>query len=348
MSKCAIRIVLDNGNRTYAAGEKVTGRIEVSVSEDCECQKLTLARAWRTRGHGEDAFGKPEEQVLFGGAWRAGQTAHYPFEFVAPIGPLSYHGEMFNVEWYLHAQAAIAGALDASTDEEFRLVAAEVTPGFNLGPAFRGVESGQRLMQFGRTLAQGCGLVTGVVFLFFSLGLGLIVRDVFRRAPTPGPPEWSWLIVWVLFAGGSVALLFWVLRPIIARRKLGPVEAQVTPGIARPGEAVTCTIRFQPRANIDLGEAAATLRGMEIVDWQSGDETHTRRCIISEQPVTFAQDRRLMAGESITVETSLPLPANAPTTFMSAHQQVLWQVRLHLKLRGWPDWVQELPLVVRP
>jgi hypothetical protein len=348
MSKCTLKIVLDLPQPTYAAGEKVTGRIEVSASEDCECQKLSLSRAWRTRGHGEDAFGKPEEQVLFNGAWRAGQNASYPFEFVAPIGPLSYHGEMFNVEWYLHAQAAITGALDASTDEGFRLVAAEVTPGFNLGPAFRGVGSHQKLMKFGQTLAQGCGLITGVFFLLFSLVLGLIVRDVFRRAATPGPPEWSWLIVWLLFAAGTAALLFWVLRPIIARRKLGPVEAQVTPGIVRPGEAVTCSLRFQPRANIDLSEATATLRGMEIVDWQSGDETHTRRCIISEQPVTFAQDRRLMAGESIPVETSLSVPANAPTTFMSAHQQLLWLVNLRLRLRGWPDWTYDIPLIVRP
>jgi len=344
MSKCAVKILLDRPERTYAAGEKVTGRIEVSLSEDCECQKLTLARAWRTRGRGEDAFGKPEEQVLFSGVWRAGQNAYYPFEFMAPIGPLSYQGQLFNVEWYLHAQAAIAGALDTGADEGFRLVAAEVTPGFNLGPAFRGVESHQKLLRFGQTLAQGCGLITGVIFLLFSLALGLIVRDVFRRAPTPGPPEWSWLIVWLLFAGGSLALFFWAVRPIIAKRKLGPVEAQVTPGIARPGEAVTCSVRFQPRANIDLSEATATLRGMEIVDWQSGDETHTRRCVISEQPVTFAQDRRLMAGESITVETRL----SAPTTFMSAHQQLLWLVNLRLRIRGWPDWTHEIPLIVRP
>jgi hypothetical protein len=348
MSKCTLKIVLDRSNRTYPAGEKVTGQIEVSVSEDCECQKLTLARAWRTRGRGEDAFGKSEEQALFSGGWRAAQNACYAFEFTAPIGPLSYQGQLFNVEWYLHAQATIAGALDTRTDEGFRLVAAEVTPGFNLGPAFRGVESHQKLMQFGRTLAQGCALITGVIFLLFSLGLGLMVRDVFRRAAAPGPAEWSWLIVWLLFAGGSVALFLWAARPIIARRRLGPVGAQVTPGIVRPGEAVTCSLRFQPRANVDLSEATATLRGTEIVDWQSGDETHTRRCTISEQPVTFAQDRRLMAGESITVEASLPVPANAPTTFMSAHQQVVWQVRLHLKLRGWPDWVQELPLIIRP
>jgi hypothetical protein len=348
MSKCTVKIVPDRPERSYAAGEKVTGRIEVSVSEDCECQKLTLTRSWRTRGQGEDAFGRPEEQVLFSGTWRAGQNPPYPFEFTAPIGPLSYQGQMFNVEWHLHAQAALAGALDASADEGFRLVAAQVTPGFNLGPAFRGVESHQKLMQFGRTLAQGCGLTLGVFFVLFSFVLGLMVRDVFRRAAAPGPAEWSWLIVWLLFAGGSVALFLWAARPIIARRKLGPVEAQLIPGIVRPGEAVTCSLRFQPRANIDLSEAIATLRGMEIVHWQSGKQSRTRRCTIAERPVSFAQDRRLMAGESVTVETSLSVPVDVPTTFMSAHQQLLWQVRLHLKLRGWPDWVQELPLVVRP
>jgi hypothetical protein len=175
-----------------------------------------------------------------------------------------------------------------------------------------------------------------------------MVRDAFRRAAAPGPAEWSWLIVWLLFAGGSVALFLWAIRPVIARRRLGPVEAHVTPGIVRAGEAVTCSLRFQPRANVDLSEATATLRGMEIVDWQSGNHPHTRRCIIFEQPIAFAQDRRLMAGEAITVETSLAVPANAPTTFMSAHQQLLWLVNLRLRIRGWPDLTHEIPLVVRP
>lgn len=219
MSKCAVKIVLDRPERTYAAGEKVTGRIEVSVSDDCQCQKLTLARLWRTRGRGEDAFGKPEEQILFSGAWRAGQNVSYPFEFAAPIGPLSYNGQLLNVEWYLRAQAALAGALDATADVDFRLVASETPPGFNLGPAFRGTASHKSLMEFGQTLKQGCGIALAAFFLLFSFLIGLIVRDVFRRARTPGPQEWSWLVVWLLIAGGSVALLVWVFRPIHHRQE---------------------------------------------------------------------------------------------------------------------------------
>jgi hypothetical protein len=67
-----------------------------------------------------------------------------------------------------------------------------------------------------------------------------------------------------------------------------------------------------------------------------------------EQPVSFAQDQHLMAGEPTTLTASLHVPLDAPTTFLAAHNSLLWLVNVPVKLRGWPDWTHEVPLIVRP
>jgi len=348
MSRCALKVVLDHPNKACVAGEKVTGRIEVSVVDDCECQELSLVRRWRTRGRGEDDFGPAQKQTVFSGSWRGGQRAFYPFEFTAPPGPLSYRGASFSVEWYLRAQAALAGALDAATDEEFFLVPAAETQAFNLGPAFRGAESHQKLLQLGQSVVRGCMVFTGGLFLFFSLLFGFYVRDVFRKTPVAGPEQWSALVVWFLILGASGALFIWAVRPLIAARKLGRVAVQVTPVFVRPGQSVTCTVNLQPRGDIHLIEAQATLRGMEVVQWQSGDDTHSHRTVIRAESVKFAADRELSAGQSATLETQLTIPPDAPTTFMAAHNSLLWLIEVKLYLKGWPDWQREFPVIVRP
>lgn len=52
MSKCTLRIVLEHADRTYKIGEKITGRVEVSLNEDCECKQLAVAPRWGAGGGG--------------------------------------------------------------------------------------------------------------------------------------------------------------------------------------------------------------------------------------------------------------------------------------------------------
>jgi hypothetical protein len=348
MAKCTLKILFDRAGRDYLAGQKVTGGVEVLANEDCECRALTLAHVWRTHGQGETDIGGAQKQILGSGIWHAGETVRFPFEFVAPPGPLSYYGVVFSVVWRLRANADIAGALDTSAEEEFKLGAAESPPAFNLGPAFRGVESHQQLMQLGQTLKQGCLVMLGLAFFLVAAGLGAHVRDLFRRASTPGPQEWSGLLVWVLFTGGAVALVVWGLRPLIARRKIGPVSIEVKPEIVRLGGSVACLVSFRPRADVELVRATATLRAIEIISWQHGEDSHTRRSVVSERSVVLAPGRRLLAGEPVALEATLEIPAQGPSTFMAAHNSLLWMLNVCAKLGRWPDWRHEVPVTVRP
>ena len=48
MSKCDLTLVLDRDDRTWAGGERLTGRLRVDVNAGCTCDALTVAfSSWR-------------------------------------------------------------------------------------------------------------------------------------------------------------------------------------------------------------------------------------------------------------------------------------------------------------
>lgn len=365
MGKYDLRILLDRPDRTYPPGEQITGRIEVAVHEDCECKGLWVYCGWKASGGGIRDTGEAGEQKLFAGPWRAGQHTAYPFEFVAPLGPLTYDGRRFKIQWSVSARAfsALLGLINP-VEEQFHLVAAEPPEEARLEQvqsapqpyrhAVKVEESGWRGVKAVLSVA---ALVVGVPALILGL-LDTLPRFLPISVPFPLPrimPYGTYSFA-ALFVGVVLTSLGWrgvkrSLRPALAGTKLGPVEVELSSDVARPGDTITCTVRFQPRVNIDLTEATAKLAATEHirVETGSGDDTSYRdeQQVVTEMPTRLSQERSIAAGEGVLLHADLTLPADGPYSFVGSYNKMLWTVGVELKLHGWPDWTCEVPLVVR-
>lgn len=130
MSERVIRIELDRANRTYEAGDRVTGRIVIVVTGDVNCRGVQLSRYWSTHGRGNRNRGPVHESTLYAGPLRRGQSYSFPFEFTAPATPFTYHGHFLNVDHYLVVNVDLAWARDPEVTEEFIVV-----PGASSGRA---------------------------------------------------------------------------------------------------------------------------------------------------------------------------------------------------------------------
>ena len=367
MAKFDLQIVLDRADRSYKIGEKITGAVRVTVNEDCECRKLTIARQWYASGHGESDRATPEEeQVIFSGAWRADQTAVYPFELEAPRGPLSYLGALFNVGWQLRASADISG-VRATTSEDFALL---------LGPSSENVRLGildelppQVKNPSDKTAwsyAGGCtrlfAILFGVVLLFVGipcliLGLSNILAEHFPLSlPISFPAGRLQSILLIGMGGfftvlGCIALLGW-FQAAMARHRLGPVQIEVSPTTLRCGETVTCTVRLQPRGSIKLTEATVKVAATEHTSPRAGDTddapSHASQQTVFQAHEVLADGRNLPAGEEALLRIAFGIPADAPCTFWGGNNKLIWTVAIELKLKGWPDWTRIVPITVRP
>ncbi len=367
MAKCDLQIVFDRADRTYKIGEKITGSVRVTVKEDCECRKLTIARQWYASGQGESDQATPEEeQVIFSGAWRAGQTAAYPFEIAAPRGPLSYHGALFNVGWQLRASADIPG-IDATTSEDFTLLPGPSSENARLGivdelPSQVGNSGDKTAWNYAGGCTQFFAILLGVVLLFVGipclvLGLSNILGDHFPLSlPISFPADRFQSILLVGMGAfftvlGCIALFTWI-QAAMARSRLGPVQVEVNPRTLGRGETVTCTVRLHPRGSIRLTKATAKVAATEHTSPRTADTddapAHHYQQIVFQAREVLATARTISAGEETLLRVALRVPADAPCTFWGGNNKLIWTVAIELKLKGWPDWTRTVPITVRP
>lgn len=130
LAACELQIVFNKPGCTYTVGAKVSGVVQVRAGEELACRKLTMNYQWGGMSDkGEAESGPVHEQQLFSGPWKAGEVGSYPFEFIAPAGPLTNRGVARNVgwyvDWYVRACAELSDRLDVKASEIITLVADE-------------------------------------------------------------------------------------------------------------------------------------------------------------------------------------------------------------------------------
>jgi hypothetical protein len=134
----------------------------------------------------------------------------------------------------------------------------------------------------------------------------------------------------------------------MAEKKLGRVSVHFGAEAVRPGGTVEGSIRFRPRAGVELEGATLLLMGQERAVSGSGTNETTYRHEILSRRMTLCGPRRVAAGEEVALSASIALPADAATTFDAGNNHVAWWIEVHVAILKWPDWVRTYPIVVGP
>jgi hypothetical protein len=158
------------------------------------------------------------------------------------------------------------------------------------------------------------------------------------------------------------------LGAALGRIKLGPVQAEISPTLLRPGERLNCTVEFQPRGRVNFAEATAKLRAKEWVLYSvstreiyfpprristailgsSRKLPRTEENVIYEQAVQLCSGGTATAGESVRFQANLTVPPDALQSFWASYNRRLWSVEIELRLRRWPGWTHTVPITVQP
>ncbi len=268
MSKCDLSIELESGAVRYQPGDVVRGHVLVDVDAECTCKKLNVVLQWRTPGSdvrdrdkGEPLKqtpfkgvykklkgvlqwhlpgggvrnrdkGEPLKQTLFEGVWRPGEQQGYPFEFTVPDGPLSYHGEILNVDWHITATADIPRAFDQKAEAEIFVHRGSYTGPLSVGNDRKHQQSQEWLSQSRGDRSNRMDLVTWVrvgifaVFLvpMLCMGIGVAIVGLLKVQKDPSAGNIFLLILGsVLILVPAIVLVFF-LRWRKMKRKLGNVE----------------------------------------------------------------------------------------------------------------------------
>lgn len=323
-AKCDLSIELDRPDRRYEPGDRIVGTLRVKVDRNTKCNALTLTRRWRTHGKGNRDTGPDEEDkhVLFRGEWRPG-TYTYPIDFACPEEPLTYHGKILNVDWYLDARADVPWALDAKTSTDFFV---EPPPQ---------VEAEVQVMAASTVPAAvwifGSLVMAPVVLVFVvgSLGEGLVNGDIAQ-----------------LLAGLACCAIVWLLLGDTIKRRIAKRAFRLLAmHVERVGPRRVAVL-VDYASSKTLNAVLAKLVVTEVAVRGSGTNSTTFRETIHELqqqvPIGHIEQDRLR------VELDLPDPQAVGWSFEVSDNKLTWHLALDFDIENCPNLSEELSLDVRP
>ena len=364
MAKCELSIRLTGDKTRYRGGETVTGTVEVRTDAEVQCKGLTVECRWRTHGKGNTARGPAQEVELFQGTWRAGTTQQYAFSFELPHGPFTYHGHYLNIGWFIRARADIPWALDPKAEEEIGLEPApDIEPQWanlvasvnDLPRALRAevqppLAAGQPAAPASRlssALGAGCLAILAIPLLGL-IGIAIYQGIALARGETHWMDALIWIGVTIVLVGALARGPLKVLRNRWAQKRLGDVGFDVEPLTLRRGQMLKVRFSCRPRQATPVNDATVRITAEERVTRGSGTNRSTYRQQVFSHEEALPLGRSLPAGLPFQREIEVPIPDDAPASFVASDNRLDWTVRLHLDIPRWPDWSEDRALLVHP
>lgn len=326
-----LSLELDRQDRTYRAGETISGRVRTEVSSGYPCKELIVELYYVARGSGDQDREDVEKKTLYSGFMKPDRIQTHGFSFELPDAPHTFAGSQVNIEWYIRAELSKSSwRFDASCEETIQVLAPQdhrpvVRSETPFDPDEQPMGFGGRMLMELIMLAVAAALAYWVVWPLFDSG---------------------W---WKLSLGGAIVVLAIVLvvladfKRLVAEAKTGRVRVEVLPAQAED-EYLTVRVHYQPSRRARLNGAMANL----VVKEEAISGSISERSVYTEQLHTSGRAMRRSTENPNVMEARLKLPDTRPLSFKGGHNSIAWVLTVHIDVEGWPDWKDETTLVVQP
>ena len=315
MATCRIRIDFDESKRFYTGGEPISGKVIVVSDNDVRCKGLVVRCFWATHGRGNVTQGQTDTALLFDGDWISGKEYQYPFKLNTAAWPPTHYGNLINVSHFVEAQAKLPWAIDPKKTAEFNVIATEAPE--NFAPTTTAVNN------FWVKLIL-VPIAVAVLLLFIPL------------------------LVILLPLVAIISFFYWLFKIVIPGRITGKVQFVTEPAIVLAGESISGFCEFTPKSTSPIQGITWTVTCTEKCVSGSGTKQTTHTHPLVSQVYELAPAGTLKSGERQRFEFKFPVPINAYPTLKLTHNEILWASEFRVDIPKWPDWVKEIPFVVKP
>ncbi|MEL6546208.1 MAG: hypothetical protein AAFQ82_16390, partial [Myxococcota bacterium] len=234
MSEFDLRIEVEKTE--YNGGDTLSGVLHVQSPKDYTAKAVTVGLGWYTHGFGNGDHGEVSSALLHSGRIIAGRAYAFPFSLEIPNGPVTFRGNLVNVEWELSARADIPWKIDPKA--EFEIYVTEPNTGELYVP-------GTPLDELPAWRAQP-NSASGGAWLLFILPFLLFGLFALYSAIT------QFDLFWLIFALGFLLLpgfiLFRGLKNTFAEKRIGEVQMEV-PARLSPGGLCPIQVAFTPKSS---------------------------------------------------------------------------------------------------
>jgi hypothetical protein len=365
MSKYNLRIIFNNPDRLYRFTEEITGKVILDTQTDLTCKKMWINYGWRTHGRGNRDQGYQEKLTVLSevSQFQSGHHREFPFAIMAPNGPMSYHGHILNVDWYIAAHVEIPFKRDIGVEQDFLLLPCESPEEICLGNTtlskselpIRSLStrrSPQHLINSQSATVTSHGpkrnLFNIIGILLYVAGFLCYLGFVLTLIVYLHNLQWYIFVLFTFIAVLIYYLGFPRLLKAIIKTKTDIKTIGVEPSVLYLGDQLNCYIEFQTKSSIFLNNIEAKLWADETAGSGGGTRTiiHTYRAY--ERSFIKKYSEKLVTGRSILFDCRLLIPLDAPVSFVSSNNSIKWFGCIKLKFKRWPAWEKTFPITVLP
>lgn len=342
MASCDLTIELEDAGGMYRGGDIVRGVIVVEASARVRCDGLRVGIGWRVHGRGNRHVQMEQEADLFTGEWYERERHRYPFSFTLPDSPVSYRGNVLNIDWFVWTRADIPWRFDPKAERE--LVVKRAGPVTLRGATVSGlsiddlppqalqVMQALPALQTGGKAVLGCGgVLVGTVFTLIGLGFAIgegaiepLLLAAFGMAA-------------VGFGGRAV---YQGVRKLMAAQRFSAIQIEPR-GTFTPGEPGEVTVTLTTKSRVQLVNVRLMLICQERATSGSGTNTHTHThdVVVLTEPI-FGTGA-VPAGQTRTASVSFTAPEDVMHSFSAPNNRIQWLARLDIQMGGSPEVVRE-------
>jgi hypothetical protein len=350
MSRCSLSIEVDRLDRVYRIGDAITAKVRVDVDKAVTCDGLELALTWHTHGRGNRDQEKVDSIIAFRGEWQPG-TYEYSHTFSLNSRPLTYHGDLVNIDWYIKASADIPWAIDPREELDFVLLRNERE---YHDTADSVVEA--ELDRFGRvqvantrtthvntydlSTPQGMlisAVIVGVFLLIASLFVGF---SIYNDLNIPG------LLFGTAFLFITARIAWMLSKNFFASKKFSSIDFMIEQDVLSPGARCDAILTFIPKEDIDIEGMSAKIKAKESATSGSGTNRTTHTETIYEHPIAIRHSPRARKGIEVEERMTIMIPNDAAPSFRSSNNSVTWSVEAEIEIPKWPDWKKSINLTI--
>ena len=336
MAGIALSIILDKPDKTYEGGETITGRVKVTVAEKIQAAALVLVLYCKGFAKAENINRTIEqekkERKLFKGLWMPGEYI-YPFEIVAPPGPRTYKGHVFDITWHLGTKLRSSQGEDITVEAEITLL-----PEKRMS---HGDEStGSKEVVYSQSAKSLMGCFSFSVILTF-VGIYVAWRAFFAEKEDMDLFFFGGIIPMLL---GFVALFFVTYQALVNKR-IKKAEVRLSSRQASPGEKIPFSVTFEANIPFKVEKVSASLRGNEIVDFfsSSKNKTYLKHRLYEKQQELPLGVRLVPTKVPIRVEGEVLIPEGVPCSIDLMESRngmaIKWEIEFAIEMKKWPDWI---------
>lgn len=190
------------------------------------------------------------------------------------------------------------------------------------------------------------GKLVGVVLIaaIWNGITGFFVWEVWKSWAA-GSPDGCLTIFILPFVLVGLLLLAGIPYQLLALFNPRP-RLEIAPGRVTLGGSNELHWSFRGRAG-RVRRLTIVLEGSEEADYHDGDGTTTGRETFATLPVTSVEGGGPGAATA-RGSTLLSVPADTMHSFDGMYHRIVWKLKIHGEIAGWPDVNEELPLTVDP